>query len=129
MIVMPPISILIAEDDPFLKRAYELWFNKEGFVAQVVDNGQEIIRSLESAIPDIIILDVMMPELGGFDTLKKIKEDEKTKNIPVILASSLSQPEDIKRAQSMGADLWIVKSDIQLEALTQQIKTLIESKS
>src|SRR3990170_7776175 len=119
-------KITIAEDDQFLSNAYRVKLTKEGYEVRITADGEELIASLNKEIPDLIILDLLMPKKDGFEALKDIKANDKWKNIPVIIASNLGQTNDIDQGMKMGANDYIVKSDLSLEDLVQKIKDLIK---
>lgn len=114
------IKILIAEDEKPIANALSLKLNHEGFETKLVYNGKEALDFLESENFDLLILDLMMPEIGGFEVLSKIKE----KNIktPVFVASNLSQTEDINKAKSLGAVDFFIKSDTPVSEIVSKIK-------
>jgi DNA-binding response OmpR family regulator len=116
------MKVLIAEDDKFLASAYRVKLNKLGFEVKVAVDGIEALQILVDFQPDVILLDLIMPNQDGFVTLEKIKADEKMKSIPVIVTSNLGQEEDINKAKELGADDYIVKADMELEDLVEKIK-------
>lgn len=118
-------KIIVAEDDQFLSNAYRVKLTKEGYEVKMTADGEELIQSLSLDIPDLIILDLLMPKKDGFESLKEIKANEKWKNIPVIIASNLGQTSDIDQGMKMGAADYIIKSDLSLEDLIKKIKALI----
>ncbi len=120
-------KILIAEDDTFLANAYRVKLTKAGYEVKLVNDGQEAINALEKFIPDLIILDVIMPIKDGFMTLEEIKANPKLKHIPVIVASNLGQKEDSEKALSLGAVDFIIKSDFHLEDLITKIEMILKS--
>ncbi len=119
------IKILVAEDDKFLSNAYRVKLTKAGFDVKVVGDGQEALNILQTFIPDIILLDLVMPVKDGFATLEAIKADERLRTIPVIVASNLGQKEDSDKAFGLGAKGFIVKSDLSLDTLIQKIHSLV----
>lgn len=118
-------KILVAEDDKFLSNAYKVKFTKAGFEVKMASDGEEALTILKTFTPDAILLDLVMPKKDGFATLEAIKKDENLKNVPIIVASNLGQKEDLDRAKSLGADDYIVKSDMSLDALIKRIKSLV----
>ena len=118
-------KILIAEDDKFLSNAYRVKFTKEGFEVVMAGNGDEVLEKLKTFAPDLIILDLVMPNKDGFETLKSIKADIRLKDIPVIIASNLGQKDDIDLGLKLGAKDYIVKTDLSLSALITKIKSYI----
>ncbi len=118
-------KILVAEDDKFLGNAYRIKLTKAGFEVQLATDGQEALTALQTFIPDLILLDLVMPVKDGFAALEEIKANDKLKAIPVIVASNLGQKEDTDRAMKLGAKDFVVKSDLSLDVLIQKIHTLI----
>ena len=90
-------KILVAEDDKFLDNAYRVKLTKAGFEVKIVRDGKEALEVLKTFLPDIIILDLVMPIKDGFATLEELKQDPRLKNIPVMVASNLGQKEDEER--------------------------------
>ena len=118
-------KIFVAEDDKFLANAYRLKFTKAGFDVKIVRDGQELLNLLKITVPDLIILDIIMPVKDGFVTLQELKANKSWSTIPIIVASNLGQKEDIDRAMSLGANDFIIKSDLSLVAVIQKINALL----
>lgn len=118
-------KILIAEDDKFLSSAYKLKLTKAEFDVRVVSNGSEVLEELKSFEPDLILLDLVMPIMDGFVALDEIKKLEKFKSIPILVASNLGQKEDIDRAIKLGANDFVIKSDMSLDELIKKINAMI----
>lgn len=90
-------NILVVEDDQFLLAAYKLKLEKEEFTVSLAQDGQEALDMLQTLTPDLILLDLVMPIKDGFAVLSDLKESEKLRDIPVIIASNLGQDEEIKK--------------------------------
>lgn len=120
-------KILVVEDDTYLANAYRVKFTKAGFEVKSAFDGDEAIATLQTFIPDLILLDIVMPKKDGFTTLKEIKENEKWKNIPVILASNLGQKEDKEKGMKLGAYDFFIKTDFTLNALIEKINNIIQA--
>ena len=120
------MKILVAEDDRFLVTAYRAKLTKAGFEVQIASDGDEVLATLQKFIPDIMLLDLVMPKKDGFAALEAIKKDEKLKHIPIIVASNLGQKEDLDKAKALGADDYIIKSDMSMDALVQKINSHIK---
>jgi len=118
-------KILIAEDDKFLSSAYKLKLGKSGFDVQVGGNGNEVMTLLKTFLPDLILLDLVMPIKDGFLTIEEVRAIESFKKIPILVASNLGQKEDIERAIKLGANDFVVKSDMSLDQLIKKINTMI----
>jgi DNA-binding response OmpR family regulator len=115
-------KILVAEDDKFLGSAYRVKLAKSGFEVQVATDGNEALAALQTFMPDLILLDLIMPTKDGFETLTELKANDAWKNIPVIVASNLGQKEDIDKAQALGANDFIIKSDLSMSDLVAKIQ-------
>jgi sigma-B regulation protein RsbU (phosphoserine phosphatase) len=118
-------KILIAEDDKFLSSAYRLKLTKAGFEVTIASDGQQLLDILKNYFPDLILLDLVMPIVDGFDALKEIRANPKFKSIPIIVASNLGQKEDSDRAKALGATDFVIKSDLSLDMLIEKINKLI----
>ena len=122
-------KILIAEDDKFLASAYKVKLTKANYELKMVSDGKEVFEALKEFVPDIIILDLIMPTMDGFTVLENLKKDDKWKNIPVLVASNLGESEDVVKATKLGAKDYIVKSDLSMKKLIEKIKSIVgESK-
>ena len=116
------IRILLAEDDRILRKAGEVSLKKKGYeVIAAVDCEEELAKALDQK-PDLVLLDVMMPKMNGFDVLFALKREPSLKDIPVIMLTNLEQPADIKRAVDGGAHSYLVKSNMNLDDLAAKIK-------
>ena len=121
-------KILIAEDDKFLSNAYRLKFTSSGYEVRTATNGQEAMDVLaEDFVPNVIIADLMMPIMDGYQFLKELKLNNVTKDIPVIVTSNLSQPEDKEKSLKLGADVFFVKSDSPINRIVEEAEKLIKT--
>lgn len=120
-------KIFIAEDDPLMSRMYERAFKLNNYEIEQAFDGEEAIAKLETMNPKpiLIILDVMMPKMTGFDVLKHIKTKPDLKSIPVIMLSNLAGQEDAEKALTMGAVLYLVKSQYEPKQIMEKIKEII----
>jgi len=103
-------KILIIEDDDFLSGVYITKFSTEGFDVAFAKDGEEGLEKAQSELPDLILLDILLPKMNGFVLLKKLKEKKKTNFIPVLILSNLSQEQDINKGLKLGAVDFLVKS-------------------
>ena len=117
-------KILIIEDDAFLKNLESSKFTHEGFSVASAASLAEIEASMQEGNPDIILLDLMLPDTDGFELLKKFKADEATKAIPVIVFSNLSDDAEMKRVLDAGAAEFMVKSNFTLTDVIDKINSL-----
>jgi len=102
-------KVLIIEDDLDIANVYSLKFEKEGFSVYVAADGQEGINKTLAWLPDLILLDIILPKKDGFAVLEAIKKNEATKNIPVIMWTNLSNTEEARKAKELGAADYLVK--------------------
>ncbi|OGF62279.1 hypothetical protein A2926_04285 [Candidatus Giovannonibacteria bacterium RIFCSPLOWO2_01_FULL_44_40] len=115
--------ILIVDDDPLMARMYENKMQTDGYDVAVASNGEEALLAVRKKKPDLMLLDVMMPKMNGVETLKALKGDAKTKNIPIIILTNLGDnPDDIQKAKDLGALDYLVKSQISLKELSDRVK-------
>ena len=121
-------KILVAEDDKLLANAYKVKLAREGYDVFIAADGEEVIANIDEFLPDLIVLDLIMPKTDGFIVLEYLKKSEKWKNVPILVSSNLSQSEDIVRATKLGADDYIVKSDLSMKVLGDKIKALLIKK-
>ena len=119
-------TILIVEDDDFLRSLAVTKLEKEGFTVSMAANGQEGLALIKSTIPDLLILDLMLPVMSGFDVLKSMKADEATKNIKVVVFSNLGEQNDIKQCLDLGVSDYLVKANFTLDELLEKIKSLLQ---
>lgn len=117
-------KILIAEDDDSLRKLYETVLTSRGYRVSLASNGEEALKLADSARPDIILLDVMMPEIHGLNVLEILKADPKLKHIKVIMITALDDQATKKRALKSGAADYIVKSQTNI---TEVIKRVSEA--
>ena len=115
-------KILFIEDDPLIVKIYTTRLTADGYQVFSAENGEEGLKVAEKEIPDIIILDVMMPKIDGFGVLEKLRAHEQLKSKPVLVYSNLGQDEEIERAKKMGATEFIVKANLSPTEMVEKIK-------
>lgn len=118
-----PKSILIAEDEPSVRRLISFKLEKENFLVEEAENGEEAMEKLRSSSYEILILDLMLPMLEGMQILKKMKEEEI--DIPVLILSAKSQEKDISRGFELGADDYLTKP-FKSQELIIRVKKLVQ---
>ena len=116
-----PARILLVEDDRILRKAGEVTLRKKGYVVVVAVDGEDALVKVREHKPDLILLDVVMPKLDGFEVLTRLKDDPSTRDIPVIMLSNLSEPSDIRKATDRGARAYLVKSSLRPEQLAEKV--------
>jgi DNA-binding response OmpR family regulator len=118
-------KILIIEDDRYISKMYQLKLSLEGYDVQVAENGREGVDKVKEFLPNIILLDILMPELDGFEVLKIVKSDDVTKDIPVLIMSNLGQEDHVEKGMKLGAIGYIVKSQYTPSKVVEKIKDVI----
>ncbi len=118
----PKKKILLVEDDIALAAVYRSRLELENFEIYEVNNGEQALQAAREFSPDLILLDAMMPKISGFDVLDILRNTPETANIRVIMLTALSQPKDKERAESLGADDYLVKSQVVIGDVVDRIK-------
>src|SRR5215831_3068341 len=113
--------ILLAEDDRILRKAGETALRKKGYDVIAAVDGEDALAKAREDPPDLVLLDVMMPKVHGFDVLRGLKGDARLRDIPVIMLTNLEQPSDMRRAADGGASGYLVKSNLDLDDLTDKV--------
>jgi CheY-like chemotaxis protein len=120
-----PATILLAEDDRILRKAGEATLKKKGYTVIAAVDGEDALAKARASRPDLILLDVIMPKLQGFEVLASLKGDAATREIPVIMLSNLQEDAEVRRAVEGGAVGYLVKSNIELDALAGKIAEVL----
>ena len=115
-------KILLVEDDDALASVYQTRLQAEGFDLKRVPNGEDALAAALEYKPDLILLDVMMPKVSGFDVLDILRNTPETINVKVIMLTALSQDADKERAESLGVDDYLVKSQVVIADVVDRIK-------
>jgi DNA-binding response OmpR family regulator len=105
----PARRVLIVDDDPAIQRVLSQTLQLEGHEITIAGDGQEAIDKLDGYLPDVVILDVMMPRMNGYEVLAKIRSDQRTANLPVILLTAKSSIEDVWQGWHAGVDYYMTK--------------------
>jgi DNA-binding response OmpR family regulator len=122
-------KVLMVEDDRFLRKIYRDKFTRAGFEFLEATNGQEGLNKVISEKPDLVLLDLILPRKNGFDVLIDIKKNKNTQNIPVIILSNLAQETDIKKGIALGAEGYLVKTDLSLSEVVNKVKEWLAKKT
>lgn len=124
----PKRKILLIEDDSFLLSMYTTKFELENFQVVTAEDGEKGLRMIAKEAPDIILLDIILPKVSGFEVLKKIKSDDKLKEIPVILLTNLSQKSDIEKGLGLDANDYIIKAHFTPGEVVDKVKKVLSNK-
>jgi len=117
-----PKRILLVEDDDALANVYVSRLQAEGFDIRRVGNGEDALATALNYKPDLIVLDVMMPKVSGFDVLDILRNTPETANLKIIMLTALGQPSDQDRAKALGADDYLVKSQVVIADVIDRIR-------
>jgi DNA-binding response OmpR family regulator len=115
-------KILLVEDDVALSAVYKSRLELEGFETHEVNNGEDALSAALEYKPDLIVLDAMMPKISGFDVLDILRNTPETANIKIVMLTALSQPKDKERAESLGVDEYLVKSQVVIGDVVARVK-------
>lgn len=118
-------KILIVEDDSILQKALLEFLTAEGFETMSALDGEEGVKIGKEKKPDLILLDIVLPKMDGYEVLKAMKADESTKKIPIILLTNLGSLNDVEKALDLGATTYLIKADYKLEEVTKKIKEVL----
>lgn len=121
-------KILIIEDDEFLGKLCVKKIKEAGFMVSIAVDGEEGLKKSKEEKPDLILLDIVLPNLDGFETIKLLKKDPDTASIPVIFLTNLGQEDDIKRGLAFGANDYLVKAYVTSGEIVERVEKLISAK-
>ncbi|MBZ1345169.1 MAG: response regulator [Candidatus Nealsonbacteria bacterium] len=119
-------KILFIEDESILQKTLTNLLQNEGYEVISALDGKTGLQLVKEKKPDLILLDLVLPKMHGFDVFKKLKEDEETKNIPIIVLTNLEEIGDIEKALELGATTYLVKAQYTLGEVVEKIKKAIE---
>lgn len=117
-----PKKILLIEDEAALQKTFGDVLGQEGYNIVGAMDGETGLNMAKTEKPDLILLDLVLPKMHGFEVLKQLKEDEETKDIPIIVLTNLEAMGDVERALELGATTYLVKASYTLEEVVQKIK-------
>ncbi|MEK9194439.1 MAG: response regulator, partial [Patescibacteria group bacterium] len=118
--------ILLVEDELLLANLLRQRFLKEGFKIVLARDGEEALKLLKDIKPDLILLDIILPKISGFELMQKLKEDPSIKSAPIVVISNLGQEGDIEKGQVLGAVGYFIKAKLSIEELVGQVKKFLE---
>jgi len=122
-------KILLVEDDPFLIDIYCTKLEEAGFKISIVKDGEKVLETTKREKPNLIILDIVLPSVDGWQILKQIKKESALKETKIIIFSNLSQKEEIEKGLSLGADRYFIKSDYTPSQVLEEINKLLFQES
>jgi len=117
--------ILLVEDDPFLIEIYTAKFKESGFSVEVVTSGDMVLAKMKETNPDVVLLDVVLPNMDGWEILRAIKKNPWFKNIKVVILSNLGEKEDVEKGLKIGADKYLIKSHYTPSEIIEEVKRIV----
>lgn len=120
-----PKKILIIEDEELMCNLLERKLNEEGYQASVAKDGAEGMKMIKEIKPDLVLLDIVMPNKNGFEVMDEMQADEKLKHIPIIVISNSGQPVEIDKAKELGAKDWLIKTEFDPQEVIEKVKKQI----
>jgi len=119
-------SILIIEDEQGMRDALKEALEQNGFSTVLAEDGEKGMDLAKQEKVDLVLLDIILPKKDGFEVLRELKQDEKLKELPVVLTTNLSEPSDIQKALDLGATTYLVKSNYSLSDIVEKVKDILE---
>jgi len=121
-------KILIVEDEPFISEMYKIKFDEQGYRTLVAHDGEEGIKLAKKELPDLILLDLILPKKNGYQVLEELRRDKKTKNLKIYILSNLEQSEEVATGLKKGADGYFVKANLTPSQLINEVKQIFSGK-
>ena len=118
--------ILLVEDDPFLIDIYTTKMKESGFVVEVASDGESALQKIKEKTPCLVILDIVLPQLDGWEILRQIKSDPKLKKIKIIILSNLGQKEEVEKGVELGATKYLIKAHYTPSQVVEEIKQIMK---
>lgn len=115
-------KILLVEDDPFLAEMYTTKLKQDGYEVMAADDGENALGVLAGNAVDLVLLDVVMPRMDGWEVLKKLKENQTWRSLPVVMLTNLGQKDDIDKGKKLGADGYLVKAHFTPSEVAEKVK-------
>ena len=119
-------KILLVEDDPFLIEIYTTKLKEAGYEVDTAEDGETALRKIKESIPDLLLLDVVLPNFNGWEILRKIKADSKTKGIKVVVLSNLGEKQEIEKGVKLGATKYLVKAHYTPSEVVTEVKKILK---
>ena len=120
-------TIFLVEDDPMLIDIYTTKFKEAGFEVQVAKSGEEALEAFPNIHPRVIVMDIVLPRVDGWQLLEAVSQHENLKDSKVIVLSNLGQKEEIEKGSSLGADLYLIKAHFTPSQVVQEVQNLLAS--
>lgn len=118
--------ILLVEDDPFLVDIYSTKLKEAGFSVQVAFDGKEALKKIKEDLPDLLLLDIVLPDFNGWEILRRIERDDKLKVLKVVVLSNLGEKEEIEKGLKLGAAKYLVKAHYTPSEVIEEVKKILK---
>ncbi len=125
-IKQPMKKILLLEDDPFLVEIYSAKLKEAGFSVRVAIDGDEGLKKMRESLPDILLLDIVLPSLNGWEILRDIKKDSKLNSVKVVILSNLGEKDEVEKGLKLGAMKYLVKAHFTPSEVVKEIKKILK---
>lgn len=119
-------NILIVEDDDFFRELIAKRLSSEGFDISEAIDGEQGLEKIKEMKPDLIILDILLPGIDGFEVLSKIKEDRSVVSVPVVILSNLGQKEEVEKGMRLGATDYLIKAQVTSDEIVNKVKSVLK---
>ena len=116
------IKILLIEDEEIMIGLLQKKLTNEGYEVSVARDGEEGLKAMREVRPDLVLLDIIMPKMGGFEVMEEMNKDKELKKIPVIVISNSGQPVELDKAQKLGAKDWLIKTEFDPQEVIDKVK-------
>ena len=126
MVASNNTKILIVDDDPFILDMYVIKFKEQGFEIETATDGKMALEKIQTHNPDILLLDVVMPKMDGFDVIKKIQENRIPRTFKILFLTNFGQKEDVERGMQLGADGYIIKAHFTPSEVVEKVKEVLK---
>ena len=118
-------KILVVEDDLFLTNIYRSKLGEAGFSVEAASDGHAALSKLEEYSPDVILLDIVMPKMNGFELIKRIKADSRWHNVPILVITNLAEQADEQKARELGATDFVIKTGTPIETIVEKVQNFL----
>lgn len=119
--------LLIVEDDPYVQRMYRRMFSFQNFLVTTASDGVSGLECINNDKPDLVLLDIMLPDMNGLEVLAKIKNNPNTKEIPVLMLTNVGDEKIMEEAKKLGADCYMIKSDFSPDQVIDKINQYVKN--
>ena len=121
------VKILLVEDDPLLIDIYTTKFKKSDFSVEVESDGKNVIKRIETVKPELVILDIVLPNMDGWDILYQLRKKKSLKNTKVLILSNLGQEDEVKRGMELGVVAYLIKADYTPTQVVAEVQKLLNT--